>query len=74
MKYRYTHEEQTVDVRSWTVESDVPLTEYQVEELCYEHGFDEGIAHDTEEGNSVQYHGTEYGDDTQMNTYCTKGE
>ena len=73
VKYRYTHEEQSVDIRTWTVESDLPLTDEQVGELCSEHGFDEGIAHDTKEGNSVQYLGTEYGDDSQINTYCTKG-
>lgn len=73
VKYRYTHEEQSVDIRSWTVESDVPLTDEQVEELCSEHGHAEGqVAHlDT---SSVEYHGTEYGDDSQYKTYCTKGE
>lgn len=74
VKYRYTHEEQSVDIRTWTVESDVPLTDEQVEELCSEHGFDEGTAHDTKEGNSVKYNGTEYGDDSHFKTYCTKGE
>lgn len=73
VKYRYTHEEQSVDIRSWTVESDVPLTDEQVEELCSEHGHAEGqVAHlDT---SSVEYHGTEYGDDSQFKTYCIKGE
>ena len=72
VKYRYTHEEQSVDIRTWTVESDVPLTDEQVGELCSEHGYAEGqVAHlDT---SSVEYHGTEYGDDSQINTYCTKG-
>ena len=74
VKYRYTHEEQSVDIRTWTVESDVPLTDEQVEELCSEHGFGEGIAHDTEQGNSVEYHGTEYGDDSHYKTYCIKGD
>ena len=73
VKYRYTHEEQSVDIRTWTVESDVPLTDEQVGELCSEHGYAEGqVAHlDT---SSVEYLGTEYGDDSQINTYCTKGE
>ena len=72
VKYRYTHEEQSVDIRTWTVESDVSLTDEQVGELCSEHGYAEGqVAHlDT---SSVEYHGTEYGDDSQINTYCTKG-
>ena len=72
-RYRYYHEEVSTDVRSWTVESDVPMNEDQVAHLCSEHGFDETIAHDTKEGNSVQYRGTDYGDDSQVKTMTLKG-
>ena len=72
VKYRYTHEEQSVDIRTWTVESDVPLTDEQVEELCSEHGHSEGQVEHLDTA-SVEYHGTEYGDNSEYRTYCTKG-
>tara|TARA_B110000305_G_C18845359_1_gene362013 strand:+ start:155 stop:526 length:372 start_codon:yes stop_codon:yes gene_type:complete len=72
VKYRYTYEEQSVDIRTWTVESDRPLTDDEVEELCIEEGDVEGqVSHaDT---HSVEYHGTEYGDDSQRKVIQVKG-
>ena len=72
VKYRYHYEEQSVDIRTWTVESDRPLTDDEVEELCIEEGDVEGqVSHaDT---HSVEYHGTEYGDDSQRKVIQVKG-
>ena len=72
VKYRYTYEEESVDIRTWTVESDRPLTDDEVEELCIEEGDVEGqVSHaDT---HSVEYHGTEYGDDSQRKVIQVKG-
>ena len=72
VKYRYTYEEESVDIRTWTVESDRPLTDDEVEELCIEEGDVEGqVSHgDT---HSVEYHGTEYGDDSQRKVIQLKG-
>ena len=73
VKYRYHYEEQSVDIRSWTVESDKPLTDEQVEEICSEHEDAEGqIAHGSDY--AVQYRGTEYGDDSQRKVIQVKGE
>jgi len=73
VKYRYHYEEQSVDIRSWTVESDRPLTDDEVEELCYEHHDAIGqVAHGDDF--AVEYRGTEYGDDSQRKVIQVKGE
>lgn len=73
VKYRYHFEEQSVDIRSWTVESDVALTEECIEELCYEHEDCEGqVAHS--DHYAIEYRGTEYGDDSQRKVIQVKGE
>ena len=73
VKYRYHFEEQSVDIRTWTVESDRPLSDDEVEELCYEHQDAEGqVAHG--DNYAVEYRGTEYGDDSQRKVIQVKGE
>jgi len=72
VKYRYHYEEQSVDIRTWTVESDRPLSDDEVEELCYEHQDAEGqVAHG--DNYAVEYRGTEYGDDSQRKVIQVKG-
>ena len=73
VKYRYHFEEQSVDIRSWTVESDRPLSDDEVQELCYEHEDCEGsVAHGDDY--AIEYRGTEYGDDSQRKVIQVKGE
>ncbi len=65
MKYVYWHEEQSVDTRRWEVKSDKPLTTDEIQQLCIEHNDCIDIYKDK----TVEYKGTEYGDDCQLYTY-----
>lgn len=67
MKYKYIHEEQSVDIRSWTVESDVPLSRLEVENLCSVHGFD--ISKLNHKGKTVEFCGTNYGNNAEHTTW-----
>ena len=67
MKYKYIHEEQSVDIRSWTVESDVPLSRLEVENLCSVHGFySTKLNH---KGKTVEFCGTNYGNNAEHTTW-----
>ena len=71
-KYIYEVSESSVDVRSWTIESDRQLTEDEVTEIghatiIYQDSQidDVGKEHQYSDGIMVTYDGTEYGDDAQ---------
>tara|TARA_R110002124_G_scaffold254476_1_gene420081 strand:+ start:112 stop:360 length:249 start_codon:yes stop_codon:yes gene_type:complete len=65
-KYIYEASEQSVDVRSWTIESDRQLTEEEVFEIYQDSQIeDEGKENEYSTGIVVTYDGTEYGDDAQ---------
>ena len=65
-KYIYEASEQSVDVRSWTIESDRQLTEEEVFEIYQDSQIeDEGKEIEYSTGIVVTYDGTEYGDDAQ---------
>jgi hypothetical protein len=64
-KYIYEASEQTVDVRSWTIESDRQLTEEEVEGIYQDSQIeDAGKEYKYSEGIMVTFNGTEYGDDS----------
>ena len=66
-KYIYEADEQSIDVRSWTIESDKQLTEEEVTEIYQDSQIeDEGKEHEYSTGIMVTFHGTEYGDDSQF--------
>ncbi len=64
MKFTYYYEETSQDTRSWEIESEVMLTENEIQDLALETTFEEG---DTSSGDTykVTFKGTEYGDDCQ---------
>ena len=65
-KYIYEASEQSVDVRSWTIESDRQLTEEEVFEIYQDSQIeDEGKEIEYSTGIVVTYDGTEYGDNAQ---------
>tara|TARA_R100001530_G_scaffold30708_2_gene24181 strand:+ start:223 stop:459 length:237 start_codon:yes stop_codon:yes gene_type:complete len=65
-KYTYEVSESSVDVRSWTIESDKQLTEDEVEEIYQNVQIeDEGKEYQYSKGIMVTYDGTEIGDDAQ---------
>ena len=64
-KYIYEASEQSVDVRSWTIESDRQLTEEEVTEIYQDSQIeDEGKEQEYKKGIMVTFDGTEYGDDS----------
>ncbi len=65
-KYTYEVSESSVDVRSWTIESDIQLTEEEVSDIYQDSQIeDEGKEYQYSDGIMVTYEGTEYGDDAQ---------
>lgn len=71
MKYRYIHEEFSFDRRTWEVTSDKPLSRFEVEKLCSEHGFD--ISKFSYKDKTVEFCGTEYGDNAEHTTWEHEG-
>ena len=64
-KYIYEASEQSVDVRSWTIESDRKLTEEEVTQIYQDSQIDdEGKEYEYSKGIMVTFDGTEYGDDS----------
>ena len=72
-EYTYKYTEQSVDVRKWIITSPEKLTEEQVNEIGMDWGsFTEGesstVEHEDYPKCKVIFNGTEYGDDTQIET------
>jgi hypothetical protein len=68
MKYKYTYNEQSVDVREYEVESDVMLTEKEVQDIALNCELKDGYTCEGgEEGQKykAKFIGTEFGDDAQ---------
>ena len=68
MKYKYTYSEQTVDVREYEIESEVMLTEGEVQEIALGCDLTEGyIYKGGAKGKRYmgKFLGTEFGDDAQ---------
>ena len=68
MKYKYTYSEQSVDVREYEVESEVMLTEEEVQDIALNCELKDGYTCEGgEEGQKykAKFLGTEYGDDAQ---------
>jgi len=63
-KYNYTYEEYSQDTRSYTVESDVKLTQEEIQEMALSCSMVEGATYKSK--NSIAtFKGTEYGGDSQ---------
>ena len=67
MKYKYIHEEFSFDRKTWEVTSDKPLSRFEVEKLCSEHGFD--ISKLNHKDKTVEFRGTDYGDNAEHSTW-----
>ena len=67
MKYKYIHEEFSFDTRTWEVNSDKPLSRFEVEKLCSVHGFDNSTLNHN--GKTVEFRGTDYGDNAEHSTW-----
>ena len=66
-KHEYEIEEWSVDTRKWVMTSDKQLTEEQVMNLFLDSvGMDEGETQILADGISVCYHGTYYGDNSEV--------
>ena len=68
MKYKYTYNEQSVDVREYEVESDVMLTEKEVQDIALNCELKDGYTCEGgEEGQKykAKFIRTEFGDDAQ---------
>jgi len=65
--YQYTYTEQSVDVRTWNINSPKKLTKQEVQDLAVDSEFgEEGrVSKDKETNITVEYEGVEYGDDCQ---------
>jgi len=65
--YEYRYIEQSVDVRTWVVNSPKKLTEEEISEMCVNSGMDrEGErSEDIKTKIIIEYEGVEYGDDCQ---------
>ena len=67
--YEYFVTEQTVDVRNYTVKSDVQLTETEIYEVFYQVDYVDGATNTFEINNkkgTVSFDGTDFGDDGQL--------
>jgi hypothetical protein len=71
MKYVYEVEEYSQDSRNYIIESNVKLTEEQINETYCEvdlvDGYTSTFDLDTNTNVTVTFEGTEYGDDSQVN-------
>ncbi len=67
--FEYIVTEQTLDIRNYTVKSDVQLTETEIYEVFYEVDYVDGATNTFEiNGNkgTVTFNGTDFGDDGQL--------
>ena len=67
--YEYIVTEQTLDIRNYTVKSDVQLTETEIYEVFYQVDYVDGATNTFEiNGNkgTVTFNGTDFGDDGQL--------
>lgn len=68
MKYNYTYEEYSQDIRSFTVESDVQLTEQEIQDIALGCTLKDGYTYvggEKDKRFKATFNGTEFGDDTQ---------
>ena len=63
-KYNYTYEEYSQDTRSYTVESDVKLTQEEIQEMALSCSMVEGATYKSKNSKAT-FKGTEFGDDSQ---------
>jgi hypothetical protein len=63
-KYNYTYEEYSQDTRSYTVESDVKLTEEEIQDMALSCSMVEGATY-TNINSKATFKGTEFGGDSQ---------
>lgn len=67
-KYNYTYEEYSQDTRSFEIESDVKLTQEEIQDIALGCTFTDGYTYQGGEKDKrfkATFTGTEYGDDTQ---------
>lgn len=65
--YTYEVEEQTIDVRPWTIESDKQLTEEEVAEIYQDFPIiDEGQKQEYSTGIMITFEGIQYGEDSEF--------
>jgi hypothetical protein len=67
--FEYIVTEQTLDIRNYTVKSDVQLTETEIYEVFYDVDYVDGATNTFEiNGNkgTVTFNGTDFGDDGQL--------
>ena len=68
MKYNYTYEEYSQDTRSFEIESEVKLTQEEIQDIALGCNLTDGYTYQGGEKNKrfkAKFIGTEYGDDTQ---------
>ena len=63
-KYTYTYEEYSQDTRSYTVESNVKLTEEEIQDMALSCSMVEGSTY-SDKNSKATFKGTEFGDDSQ---------
>ena len=63
-KYNYTYEEYSQDTRSYKVESDVKLTEEEIQDMALSCAMVGGATYKTKNSKAT-FEGTEFGDDSQ---------
>ena len=63
-KYNYTYEEYSQDTRSYTVESDVKLTQEEIQEMALSCSMVKGATYKSKNSKAT-FKGTEFGDDSQ---------
>ena len=68
MKYKYTYQEWSQDTREYEVESDIKLTQLQIQEIALGCDMTDGYTYLGGEKNKrfqATFKGTEFGDDSQ---------
>ena len=70
MKYKYTYQEWSQDTREFEIESDVQLTEEEIQDISMGCNFTDGYTYlggEKDKRFKATFKGTEFGDDTQTN-------
>jgi len=65
MKYKYYYDEWSQDTRKYIIESNVELTEQEIQDMALSCSMVEGSTY-SDKNSKATFRGTEYGDDTQI--------
>ena len=64
MKYKYYYDEWSQDTRKYIIESNVELTEQEIQDMALSCSMVEGSTY-SDKNSKATFEGTEYGDDSQ---------